>query len=52
MQHYQHPINGVQQMPQMPSGIYHNSQDMSQASMPSQQNHPSAFPQNHNLGMC
>ena len=52
MQQYQHPINGVQQMPQMPSGIYHNSQDMSQASMPSQQNHPSAFPQNHNLGMC
>jgi signal transducing adaptor molecule len=52
MQQYQHPINGVQQMPQMPSAIYHNSQDMSQASMPSQQNHPSlppTFPQNHTL---
>ncbi|KAL7052751.1 hypothetical protein ACKWTF_004989 [Chironomus riparius] len=54
MQQYQHPINGIQQMPQMPSAIYHNnqSQDMSQASMPSQQNHsslPPTFPQNHNL---
>jgi len=54
MQQYQHPVNGIQQMPQMPSAIYHNSQDMSQAGMQPQQNHPSlpsTFPQNHNLGM-
>lgn len=45
MQQYQHPINGVQQMPQMPSAIYHNSQDMQHPSL------TSTYPQNHNLGM-